>query len=129
MLSYIWPDQTQRIENAKRAIDLACATGRTVLQEDALSFLARRLEPVGGAARVIYHSIMWQYLSDEDQAKGEAMIASAGDEATAETPLAWLRAEPDAQKGSAAITLNLWPGGETRDLGRMDFHGRWIEWF
>ncbi len=128
LLSYIWPDQTQRIENTKQAIDLACATGRTVLQEDALSFLTRRLEPVEGAARVIYHSIMWQYLSDEDQAAGEAMIFAAGAAATPDTPLAWLRAEPDAQKGSAAITLNLWPGGETRDLGRMDFHGRWIAW-
>ncbi len=129
LLSYIWPDQTQRIENTKRAIDLACETGRVVLQEDALSFLARRLEPLNGATRVIYHSIMWQYLSDEDQAKGEAMIFAAGAAATPDTPLAWLRAEPDAKKGSAAITLNLWPGGEVRDLGRMDFHGRWIEWY
>lgn len=129
MLSYIWPDQTERIENTKRAIDLACEANRTVLQEDALAFLKRRLEPVEGAVRVIYHSIMWQYLSDEAQAEGEAMIFAAGDSATPNTPLAWLRAEPDAQKGSAAITMNLWPGGEARDLGRMDFHGRWIEWF
>jgi len=57
------------------------------------------------------------------------MIFAAGAEATPDTPLAWLRAEPDAKKGSAAITTNLWPNGETRDLGRMDFHGRWIEWF
>ena len=129
LLSYIWPDQTQRIENTKRAIDLACQTGRTVLQEDALAFLARRLKATEGAARVIYHSIMWQYLSDEAQAEGEAMIFTAGAEATLDTPLAWLRAEPDAQKGSAATTLNLWPNGGARDLGRIDFHGRWIEWF
>lgn len=129
MLSYIWPDQTERIENTKRAIDLACETGLVVLQEDALEFLKRRLEPVAGAARVIYHSIMWQYLSDQAQAEGEALIFAAGESATSNTPLAWLRAEPDATKGSAAITLNLWPTGETRDLGRMDFHGRWIEWF
>ena len=128
LLSYIWPDQTLRIENTKRALDLARDTGRTVLQEDALSFLKRRLKPVKGAARVIYHSIMWQYLTDADQAEGEAMIFAAGADATPDTPLAWLRAEPDAQKGSAAITLNLWPSGETRDLGRMDFHGRWIAW-
>ncbi len=128
LLSYIWPDQTLRIENTKLAIDLACQTGRTVLQEDALSFLERRLTPKVGATRVIYHTIMWQYLSHMDQATGEAMIFAAGAEATRDAPLAWLRAEPDAQKGSAAITLNLWPGGETRDLGRMDFHGRWIAW-
>ncbi len=129
MLSYIWPDQTERIENTRRAIDLACKTHRSVLQEDALAFLERRLEPVAQATRVIYHSIMWQYLSNEAQAEGEAMIHQAGVNATPDTPLAWLRAEPDAQRGSAAITLNLWPGGKMRDLGRMDFHGRWIEWY
>lgn len=129
LLSYIWPDQAQRIENTKRAIDLACETGRTVSKEDALAFLKRRLKPVEGATRVIYHSIMWQYLSGDAQAEGEAMIAAAGAEATRNTPLAWLRAEPDNQGDGAAITLNLWPGGESRDLGRMDFHGRWIEWY
>ncbi|PCJ75734.1 MAG: hypothetical protein COA53_04530 [Rhodobacteraceae bacterium] len=40
-----------------------------------------------------------------------------------------LRAEPDNRGEGAAITLSLWPGGEARNLGRMDFHGRWIEWF
>jgi len=128
LMSYIWPDQAARIENTNRAIDLACEAGHVVHKEDALAFLARRLKPVAGATRVIYHSIMWQYLTDEDQAKGEAMIAAAGAEATPDTPLAWLRAEADGQRGSAAITLNLWPGGETRDLGRMDFHGRWVQW-
>ncbi len=28
----------------------------------------------------------------------------------------------------AAITLTLWPEGETRLLGRCDFHGRWVTW-
>lgn len=128
MLSYIWPDQTARIENTKRAIDMARASGRRVLKEDAISFIARRLAPVDGAVRVIYHSIMWQYLTDEDQAKGAALIAKAGAAATPGSPVAWLRAEPDDKPDGAAIILNLWPGGETRELGRMDFHGRWIKW-
>ena len=128
MMSYIWPDQPKRILNTQRALDLAAKSGRKVTKQDAISFLARRLQPVQGATHVIYHSIMWQYLSDEDQAKGEMMIAEAGATATANAPLAWLRAEPDATRGSAAITLNIWPCGKARDLGRREFHGRWIQW-
>ncbi len=129
MLSYIWPDQFQRIENTKRAFDLAQETKNTVRKEDAITFLKHRLKPQIGATRVIYHSIMWQYLSAKDQAEGEEMIRAAGADASAKTPIAWLRAEADERlaKG-AAITLNIWPTGETRDLGRMDFHGRWINW-
>ena len=27
------------------------------------------------------------------------------------------------------ITLTLWPTGETRLLGRVDYHGAWVRWF
>lgn len=27
-----------------------------------------------------------------------------------------------------ALTLTIWPGGTTLPLGRVDFHGRWIDW-
>lgn len=128
LMSYIWPDQSERIENTKRALDLAATTKHLVQEQDALAFLAGRLAPISGVARVVYHSIMWQYLSDDAQAEGTAMIEAAGAKATVDAPLAWLRAEADGQRGSAAIILNLWPYGETRNLGRMDFHGRWIAW-
>jgi hypothetical protein len=26
------------------------------------------------------------------------------------------------------LTLQLWPGGQLHDVGRADFHGRWISW-
>ncbi len=28
----------------------------------------------------------------------------------------------------AAITLRIWPGNVTLQLGRADFHGRWVQW-
>ena len=57
-----------------------------------------------------------------------AALAGAGAAATPDTPLAWLRLEPDGIRGSAAILLTLWPGGETRALGRGDYHGRFADW-
>ncbi len=29
---------------------------------------------------------------------------------------------------SGGLNLRLWPGRDTRALGRADFHGRWIDW-
>jgi hypothetical protein len=36
--------------------------------------------------------------------------------------------EADGDMRSAAVSLTLWPGGESAALGRADFHGRWAEW-
>ena len=36
--------------------------------------------------------------------------------------------EADGTRDGAALTLTLWPEGETHLLGRVDFHGRWLRW-
>jgi hypothetical protein len=77
---------------------------------------------------VVYHSIFWQYLPPEPQARARALLEAAGAAATPDAPLAWLRMEGDGADPGAGISLTLWPGGETRLLGRADFHGAWIDW-
>jgi hypothetical protein len=74
------------------------------------------------------HSIAWQYFAGATQGRIAAALADAGAAATREAPLAWLRFESDGLQGSAAILLTLWPGGETRALGRGDYHGRFADW-
>jgi hypothetical protein len=36
--------------------------------------------------------------------------------------------ERDGGAPGAANLLTLWPGGETQTLGRVDFHGGWVDW-
>ena len=37
--------------------------------------------------------------------------------------------EGDERKGEGApIELTIWPGGHQLHLGRVDFHGRWVDW-
>ena len=82
-----------------------------------------------GTARVLFHSIMWQYLPDTAKQAITSILLKAGATATPETPIAWLRMEPlDTRDPHATLSLTLWPGGETRHLARCDYHGRWIEW-
>jgi hypothetical protein len=129
LASYVWPDQRARLARLRAALEMARAEAVAVEAADAADWLAMRLAvPRPGVTRVVMHSIMWQYLPAGTQARIRALIASAGEEADAAAPLAWLRLEPDGAGPGAAVSLSLWPGGRTERLGRADFHGRWVHW-
>lgn len=129
LLSFVWADQAARMARLRAAMALAMAEGVQVARADAADWLAERLAiPRPGAAHVVYHSIFWQYLDAPRQARIRDLLHAAGAAAEPGAPLGWLRMEPDGGQPGAAVTLTLWPGGETRVLGRADFHGRWIEW-
>ena len=123
--AYLWPDQAERLRLTRAAIDAA----RTrVSQGDAIDWLGERLTHEAGVVHLIYSTIAWQYFPHAAQARGEAMIAEAGRRATDQSPLAWFGMENDGGERGAALTLRLWPGNSRYDLGRADFHGRWIDW-
>jgi hypothetical protein len=129
LLSYVWPDQTERLARMQVALDLAARLGTSVECVDAAEFLARRLTPFpDGTLHLVYHTIAWQYFPPETQARGLAALEAAGAKATRATPLARLGMEADDVTGSAAVTATLWPGGQSYTLCRADFHGRWIDW-
>lgn len=129
LLSYIWPDQAERLARMQVALDLAARLGTAVAREDAAAFLQRRLtRPPDGTLHLIYHTVAWQYFPPETQARGLAMFEAAGALATRGRPLARLGMEADSVTGSAGVTATLWPGGHSHALGRADFHGRWIDW-
>jgi hypothetical protein len=64
VLSYIWPDQSARVETTEAAFDFAARMPWRVEQADAAAWVEARLaEPTeAGLTRVLMHSIMWQYL-------------------------------------------------------------------
>jgi len=123
--AYLWPDQPDRIERTAAAMEIA---EPLVNQADAIDWLAPRLTHVPRQTHMIYHTIAWQYFPSERQTEGTKLIEAAGLQATDQTPLAWFSMENDGGARGAALTLRLWPGDVTLNLGRADFHGRWIEW-
>ncbi|MHA7876431.1 DUF2332 domain-containing protein [Roseivivax sp.] len=126
LLGYLWPDQPERLERTRAA--LAGFTAE-VAAGDALDWLPARLsERQEGTLHLIYHTVAWQYLPEAARARGEALIEQAGAEARPEAPLARLSMETDGRPEGAALRLQVWPGGEAHDLGRIDFHGRWVDW-
>ena len=124
--SYVWPDQPERIARMEAAFAVA-EEEPVALDRETASTWAKRLlaEPAPGRATVIYHSIVSQYLSDEERAALFNGIREAGERATAEAPLAWLRMEPADDR--ANLELTRWPGGEDRLLARVGYHGSPVE--
>lgn len=127
LLAYLWPDQPERLALTRAAI---AAQAAEVDRADAVDWLETRLaRPRPGVLHLVYHTVAWQYFPPEVQARGEAILQEAGQRATQDAPLARLSMEADdGPAPGARLALTTWPGGETRELARVDFHGRWLRW-
>jgi hypothetical protein len=131
LLSYVWPGQTERFKMLRAALDVARDHPVTVDRADIPDWLVGQLrEPVPGRATVVFHSITWQYLTDGERAAAEAELASAGARARPDSPLAWLRLEPSADRSHPELRVTTWPGGEEQLLAHCHYHlgpVRWVE--
>lgn len=122
LLSYVWPDQTARMERLRAALAITASNPAQVERSGAVEWTAARLaEPAPGRATVLYHSVVMQYLSEEERDAFGRIVREAGSRAGEDTPLAWLRMEPDGER--AAVRLATWPGGEDRLLASAGYHG------
>lgn len=127
--AYVWADQRARLERLDAALDHTARAGTRVEQADAADWVETQLAArPAGLTTVLYHSIVWQYLPATVQQRIEAALARAA-LTDADTPLAWLRMEPGPpQAGHAELRLTSWPGGSSRLLAEVDYHGRWVSW-
>ena len=125
LIAYLWPDQTDRLTRTRAAI---AAQDAVIDKDDAIDWLEPRLVHRAGQMHLIYHTIAWQYFPAEAQTRGTRLIEAAGERADMSTPLAWLRMEADGENPGARLDLRLWPGNIHITLGRIDFHGRWVNW-
>ncbi|MEM6887261.1 MAG: DUF2332 family protein [Pseudomonadota bacterium] len=129
LLSYLWPDQPERLVRTREAAALQTCP---VEAGDAIDWLEKRLSAAPeGLLHLVQHTVAWQYFPKEAQARGQALMENAGRAATRSRALAWLSMESDGDtsgKIGALLTLRMWPGDIEIALGRVDFHGRWIHW-
>jgi hypothetical protein len=128
--SFVWPDQLPRLQQLRAAIHLATGFAPVGAEKaDVVDWLNQQLTTTAdGVATIVYHSIFWWYLSEEQRQAMTDLIREAGTRAREQAPLAWLQFEMRGAKG-ADVDLTLWPSGEKVLLGRADPHGRTIRWF
>lgn len=129
--SYIWPDQPERLARFDGAVALAREAQVKVERADAAEWLKRKLaERAQDAATIVYHSIFLQYPPRETRSAIVDAIRKAGEAATPDAPLAWVRLEPEALTDGVrdsvrmVVDLTTWPGGERRVLAHTDGHVR-----
>jgi hypothetical protein len=129
LLSYVWPGQDARFETLRAALAIAATLPITVDRADAVEWVPSQLaEPQAGLVTVVMHSVFWQYLSPESQQSIVASLATAGERATADAPLAWLRLEPSASGNSLELRLTTWPGNDEALLAKAGFHAGRVTW-
>jgi hypothetical protein len=129
LVAYLWPDQTDRLERFRVASEIAVAAGVRVERADAAAWARAKAAPCDGVATVIYHSIIWQYLSSAAQRELRGVIEDHGAGAAPDAPLAWLRMEPaPGQAFPIELWLTLWPGGREQRLAIAHAHGAQVTW-
>jgi hypothetical protein len=125
---FVWPDQPERLAMLRAAIAVARAEPPRVIRARARDWVAAALgTPRPCCVTVLFQSVMWWYLPADERDAVTTEVESAGSQASAEAPLAWLRME-GSRPEYAKVSLRTWPGGEDRELARAQWHGRWVQW-
>lgn len=129
--SYVWPDQTERLDRLREAFAVAAEHPVEVRRTDARSFVDD-LALADGATTVLWHSVMWQYLPPEDRDAIRDRIEALGASATESRVFAHLLLEPlrrtPGSEHEFLAVLEVWPGGERRILGTAPGHGVPVTW-
>lgn len=129
--AYIWPEHTVRFERMDVAIAETIRQPPDLVQMNAAEFVEAELAKpqAAGTTRVLMHSIVWQYVPEDQQVRVTAAMEAAGEQATADRPLAWIAVEANRAVHLHELVVRYWPGGsEPIVLARSHPHGASVDW-
>lgn len=129
--AYVWPDAAERMARLDVAIAMAERAAPDLVRMDAGNFARERLAapPEAGVTRVLFHSIVWQYLPEATQRAITEAIEASGAKATSDRPLTWVALETNRETFRHELCVRFWPGGEKAvKLAEAHPHGAWVEW-
>jgi hypothetical protein len=124
--SFVWADQTERLELLDRAIQTLREDPPRLVRGDVVDelpgVLARRRD---GALTVVYQTAVLGYVG----AEGTERVYAALDAAAAEGPLAYVGTHAPATGDETyyTVAIRVWPAAR-EPVAHADFHGAWLEW-
>jgi len=122
---FVWPDQTQRLERLRRAIEVTREDPPELMRGDYVaslpSLLADRRE---GAQLVVFQTASTMYLDRGALAK----VRGALHDAAREEPLVFLTTGRAPHDDGFALEVERYPDGRRKRLAVFDFHGEWLDW-
>ncbi len=129
--AYIWPEHDVRFARMEAAIAAAHAEKPHLIRANAADFVEAELArpQAAGTTRTLMHSIVWQYVPADQQARVTAAMEAAGARATADRPLAWIALEANRTVHHHELVVRHWPAAPApRKLAHAHAHGAWVEW-
>jgi len=129
--AYIWPEHAVRFARMEAAIAAARERKPDLVRASAADFVEAELKKpqAAGTTRLLMHSIVWQYVPEDQQMRVTTAMEEAGAEATPDRPLAWIALEANRTVHHHELVVRYWPGGEAgRLLARSHPHGAWVKW-
>lgn len=123
--SSVWCDQVDRFERLGAALRTAQRVPATVDQASAAAWVGDQLAGrIPDAATVVFHSVVQEYLPDQEWARLLAALEEAGDRATTDAPVAHVRLEPVSTLRQHGISVRIWPHApDERLLATCGAHG------
>lgn len=135
LMSYIWPGDDVRADCLRHAIGIARDCIPQVDRCSAAPWLAEQLQvsQPAGTMRVIQHSMVMQYLPDDELEAAISAIREAGRQATPQRPLVRMGLEWDRERRAVNFCMTRWAGrpddGDRNILAQCHPYGAAIEWF
>ncbi|MDE8651976.1 DUF2332 domain-containing protein [Novosphingobium album (ex Liu et al. 2023)] len=129
--AYIWPEHAVRFARLEAAIAAARRRPPDLVAMRAADFVEKQLArpQAAGTTRVLMHSIVWQYLPEDEKRRITEAMEAAGRSATGDRALAWIALEANRELLHHGLTVRYWPGGEEpRLIAAAHAHGAWIDW-
>ena len=130
LAAYCWVDAAERLARLETAIAMVRDEPVDLSQGDAADWVEARLaEPQeAGVARVLMHSVVWQYLPASGRERIRAAMDAAGARATPERPLGWVMMEPNRDLHRHEVRVRGWPSDAPMELVALTHaHGAWVE--
>jgi hypothetical protein len=127
LLSYVWPDQIERLERLRSAIEIAREYPVHVDHDDAVIWARERIATREETAAVLMHAVMMEHVAANDRESLLETIEELGDASRTAAPFAWLRMEAGGQ-GRYETNVTLWPGKRTIAVAISDGHAQNLQW-
>ncbi|MCI9889300.1 DUF2332 domain-containing protein [Micrococcales bacterium 31B] len=141
LMSFIWPDHVLRQGRLRCALDIARVMPVEIHRESAIDFV-NRLELTEGELTVLWHSVMWQYVTPAEQQQVQKRIEELGAQATQSKPFTHISFEPaphlEDRAASQVLVVRVWPSvrvgnmkmpaGVPQLLAKGTSHGIPVQW-
>lgn len=126
LLSFVWPDQTQRFQRLRAALEIGRAHPPAIDAADGIEWVQTTAQPRLGAVTAVMHTVIMEHLPQDVRERLRAAIRRMGEAASPQAPFAWARME--AAGGAYETAVTLWPERQEIFIARSDGHAQGLQW-